>query len=74
MKDKKIITQQAIEELESLFSFTPPDRLQQNIKYIFFQFLIKTDIDILPIDFQQIAMDIHYLLDFLQTIKEGQKE
>ena len=73
MKDDNYINQAIIGELESLFSFIPPDKLQTTIQYIFFQFLMNVDKELLPANFNQIVTDIHYLIEFLQIAAEDIK-
>ncbi|UII34616.1 hypothetical protein LVD17_12440 [Fulvivirga ulvae] len=73
MKNDNYINQAIIGELESLFSFIPPDKLQTTIQYIFFQFLINVDKELLPTNFNQMAADIHYLMEFLQIAAEDIK-
>lgn len=59
---------QVVKELETLFSFAPPQTLRQSINKLFYSFLINSEV--LPNDYKHITEDISFLISFLEIAEE----
>ena len=60
-------------ELDELFLFAPPNQLRQSITQVFFSFLTNSKTD-LPNNFEQVAEDIYFLLNFLEQADKNKED
>jgi hypothetical protein len=68
------ITQKVINELRSLFEFSPPGRLRQSLTDILLSYLSTTDPEFYEDDIDEIATDFYFLIKFLESVeKDSQK-
>ena len=59
-------------ELESLLLFTSPSQLRKSITQIFFSFLTNSKTE-LPSNFEEIAEDIYFLLNFIEELEKNKE-
>jgi hypothetical protein len=68
------ITPKTINELRSLFEFSPPGRLRQSLTDILLSYLSTTDPKFYEEDIDEIATDFYFLIKFLESVeKDSQK-
>jgi hypothetical protein len=61
----------ALKKLEDLFEFAPPTSLRKSLSHVFFNYLLNNHQHGLPEDFNRIANDFYFLLDFLEEVEQG---
>ena len=67
------INKEAIKELELLFEFAAPESMQKSLRTVLFSYLMNTDKDLVPEDFNTVVSDLHYLTDFIQKRGDSRK-
>ena len=60
-------------ELDDLLSFVPPAQLRQSVTKVFFSFLTNPKTE-LPNNFEEIAEDIWFLLNFLEQADKKEEK
>ena len=60
-------------DIETLFDFAPPESLQKSLRTVLFSYLMNTDKDLVPEDFNTVVSDIYYLTDFIQKGEDSGK-
>jgi hypothetical protein len=73
MTNKIILDENTLEQLRLLFDFAPPESIRRTMTELFVRYIL-THHALLPEDFETIASDFYYLLQFLQDIEEEMKE
>lgn len=69
----EVMKDELVEELQRLFTFVPPSKLQKELLEVFFYFL-QREKDSLPDDIQEMATDFYFLLKFLEKAESIKKE
>ena len=67
------INKEAIEELETLFEFAPPQSIQKSLRTVLFSYLMNTENNMIPEDFNAVVSDLYYLTDFIQKREDSRK-
>lgn len=68
------ITSKMINELKSLFEFSPPGRLRQSVTDILLSYLSTTKPEFYEEDIDEIATDFYFLIKFLESVENELKE
>ncbi|MEO9966937.1 MAG: hypothetical protein ABJF11_14160 [Reichenbachiella sp.] len=63
------VTEEIISELDNMLSFTPPRQLKHSLLKIYMLYLI-SEHDALPGDFEDIATDFYFLVEFFITAEK----
>ncbi|MEO9850328.1 MAG: hypothetical protein ABJH72_24595 [Reichenbachiella sp.] len=63
------VTQEMVSELDNMLSFTPPQQLKHSLLKIYMLYLI-SEHDVLPGDFEDIATDFYFLVEFFTTAEK----
>lgn len=69
LPDNSKVTQELVNQLDNLVSFSPPGTIRKSILKVYLQFIINEH-EALPIDFDEIACDLYMLIDFLTRAEE----
>lgn len=67
--DHAKVNEEIIEKLDHLLESVPPDKLKNHLTRLFVFYVIHEH-DSLPLDFDDIAYDIYFLIDFLILAEE----
>jgi hypothetical protein len=73
MSSKIVLDENTLEQLRLLFDFAPPESIRKTTTELFVRYIM-THHTLLPEEFETIASDFYYLLQFLQDIEEEMKE
>lgn len=68
LSENTSITPEMVEKLDDLLSSSQPNGIRKSILKIYMQYLINEH-DTLPNDFQDIACDFYYLIEFFTAIE-----
>lgn len=66
------VTQEMVKRLDDLLSFSPPGQMRQSLLTVYLQYIIDEH-DVLPIDFEDIATDFWFLIEFFNTAEKELK-
>jgi hypothetical protein len=63
----------ALKKLEDLFEFAPPRSIRKSLSHVFFNYLVNNHHS-LPVDFDRMAEDFYFLMDFLEEVEQMPEE
>ncbi|MEP1779743.1 hypothetical protein [Reichenbachiella sp.] len=69
LPEESKVTQEVIEQLDNLISFSSPKALRKSLLKVYLQFIINEH-EALPTDFDDIACDFYMLVEFLTMAEE----
>jgi hypothetical protein len=70
----KYNTSKALEELETLFDDVPPETLREQLNFIFFQYLVTTEVKDLHPEFRNLSENFYSLIKFLSQLEKPDTE